>query len=134
MKKRIIHILIIIFILSSLIICIESINNKPKIILDKSSYFDGFYIKDNKVFLKCVLTIKNNSINNANFEILGEFANDRELIVEKSLIAKNDKNEKCFLLKAGQKKTVKVVFVGTLNKTAVKDNRLLPNISFRLIK
>lgn len=108
-----------------------SIDDKNSIkIIQSDSQFDEFYIEENKVFVKCEVTIQNRGDKDKYINLLANMEEDKNNGLLKSAIIfgydKKGNNE--FIIPANSQKDYEVFFIGDFGGTAVKQNRNLPII------
>jgi len=136
MKKIIVAVIVIILI--SAIVSGVRVNGNEKTlrINEEESYFDGFYVKDNKVFIKCEFSITNSNQTERAFHLFAMMDEDVKigLLKDAKIYAVDDRfNKKTF--KVGAKSTLRidVLFMGDFNGTYQKTDRLLPDITIETI-
>lgn len=103
---------------------------KPKIsIIEEESYYDSYKIEDNKVMIKCYITIDNRNNQDKIINIYGLFPEDAKggLLKKEKLIASVD-TDTSFTLPSNDKKGFEVNFIGDYAGNNVKSNRMLPEI------
>lgn len=139
-KKYLISLICVIFIVFVLLIIIifaitvpTSHNNSEYLhIIEDASYFDDFYVKDDKVYIMCYITISNSSTSDINFTMCGELKADViiKLLKEPYVYIYNDNNEQqIFHINHNENKLFEVTFVGDCDGRYKKTNRLLPKIT-----
>ena len=106
-------------------------------IVKDASYFSDYYVEDEKVYIKCEVTIRNFSSVNESFQLNAILKDDVELGLLKSENLKgysqelsNDK----FTVEKKTTKTFSVVFVGDFAGINRKQDRNLPEIVITTIE
>ncbi|MCH5265592.1 MAG: hypothetical protein J1F02_06810 [Lachnospiraceae bacterium] len=99
-------------------------------LLKNDSYFDKFYIKENKVFIKCELVIQNSGDKDEYIKLRANMESDYNNGLLKSPIVYgyNKKGNDEFLVPANSKKEYNVSFIGDFAGKKQKSNRNLPSI------
>lgn len=109
-----------------------------QIVKDMSTFHD-FNVSEDKVYIRCELTIRNTSGSALSFFIKGDFVEDQQegLLKDKALYAcHHDSAEKLFTIKANEtQELVMVDFIGDFGGAKQKHDRLLPEkIEFEIQK
>jgi hypothetical protein len=119
--------------------CISNKNNVLLELIKEDSFFNDFEVIGDKVFIKCIITVKNNTENNIQYKINAIFEDDVRIG-----LLKNEKLEgyaedlmsNVFIISASE--TIKyqtVIFVGEFAGNYRKYNRELPkNINIVLLE
>ena len=94
-----------------------------------NSYYSDFYIKGNRVYITCILSVYNDSEKKQKFYIRAKYTEEegRLLANNKYLKIKENKQEKVIELNPKEKQTINVIFEGDFGEKKQKLNRLLPN-------
>lgn len=97
--------------------------------VEDESYFCDFAIQDEHVEVTCFLTVQNETEEEAQIRILGDFSEDQAsgLVLESSLPAKDGEGNEIFTVFPGEN-TFHVTFVGTHGISDTRQDRLLPPI------
>ena len=95
----------------------------------KKSYYDDFYVKNNKVYINCILSIYNDSKKNQKFYIRAKYSEDvGKLLLNNNYLKINEEaQEKVIELKPKEKQTLNALFEGDFGGKSQKANRLLPS-------
>jgi hypothetical protein len=125
-------------------------------VIENDSHFNGYIVKDGFVYMYCTVAIVNNSSENTEFYLVGDFTDDntRGLVKEKYIKGKEYKityamydelsgettseselisSNNYLKLNANSKRIFNVVFIGEFNGNDTKANRDLPNLSIELM-
>ena len=97
----------------------------------KNSFYSDFSIKEDKVYIKCILKVKNSTSHDQRFNINANFPDDVNLGLLKyeNLKGYNKKLEDdIFDIKKNSSLTFEVVFIGEFAGNSNKHDRLLPQI------
>lgn len=136
MKKN-----VILCVLISLVVIVVGVYifNNPKDtveIIKKESYYSNFHVKDGKVYIECVITIKNNYNYKKAINLSARFDEDVNtgLLKQAKIYALSSSNIKeKFEIKQNSKETFEVVFSGDFGGTMKKHDRTLPDINIDIV-
>lgn len=118
MKKCVFALLIIL-----VIVVLKSCVPKEDIsLVPEESFYSGYYVENDKVYINCTLTV--NSERNQNVRFEGDFEDD----VKTGLLTETTLKTTPFDIKKG-KQRIDVTFVGEFGGTNKKANRHLPDIT-----
>ena len=109
---------------------------EDKVILLKSeSFFDEFDVKEDKVYIKCYLTIQNSSSNDKYINLSANLKGDaiNGLLKSPIISGVNKKGSDKFFIKANSTKGYNVIFVGEYAGKPQKLTRSLPPIEIKVI-
>ncbi len=126
----------IVIVMVMVLFCSCEKNKEDVKILKSDSWFHEFYIKDDKVFIKCEITIQNCGDKDRYINLLANMEEDKNNgLLKSSIVSGYDKkgNDK-FFIPAKSKKNWEVLFIGDFAGKAVKQNRNLPMIDVVVIK
>jgi hypothetical protein len=138
MMRKIIWVIVISFIVSSLAACSSSSVPSHQVLADNvsldmgGSYFSDFEVSGDSVLVYCVVTLENHNHKGIRLKLNGNFEEDVTigLLKSENLTATNrGDNSQIFTLPANARATFDVVFVGEFGGTNMKNDRLLPTIS-----
>ena len=116
MKKHL-YTLKVLFLGVSILMLLASCNRADQIYIDKNqSYFSDYEVENDKVFIKCHITLENTFKD------------------EKIKAMNEDGSEMKFVLSPHASNSFDVVFVGEYSDTNQKDNRNLPEINIEIVK
>jgi len=108
----------------------ESSSLGSNIFLIKSeSYYSGFKVKNDKVYITCYVTLENKLDIKQKVKLLANFPNDINKLLKSSTLP----SEKNVTLNPNSKGSYNVIFVGEFAGTNQKHDRLLPDISIKMI-
>jgi hypothetical protein len=104
-------------------------NAVPQIITKESAY-SRFYVQNDKVFINCIITIKNNSDEPRKFSLCAIMNDDLKggLLKQPKIYAFYNDKKAIFNIKSDTKQTYDVVFVGDYGGNLQKHDRSLPQI------
>jgi ribosomal protein S8 len=109
--------------------CYSKGNNYLEII-KKESYFNDFKIIDDKVYIECKITIKNNTVKNIKYGINAIFKDDVRIGLLKNEILEGyneDLLNNIFNISANETiKYQKIIFIGDFAGNYIKHDRALP--------
>ncbi len=107
--------------------CIIYMQLSKMFVVNDESFFSDFYIKDDKVYLECEVSI--NSPRDCDIQIQGSFARDEgKLLKDATVFAYDVENRSnSFHIVRGTNR-FRVVFIGDYGGTPQKSDRLLPEI------
>ena len=141
---------IIIFVIISIIIITfchyflvkenSDIQKKELVMVDELSTFEDFVIKDDKVFFRCYITVKNISNNDRKFKLRGDFFIDtikykgKSLVKQRYLYAIQEGGDSIFEIKSNSEKSYRVIFKGDFAGKRSKVNRNMPKIKIEVCK
>ena len=115
-----------------------SYNTTDKIYIDKEkSYFSGFEVENDQVFIKCHITLTNTFETEKMVNLSAKLPEDVTsglLKNEEVHVLNEDGLENVFILPANASKTFDVVFVGEYAGTNQKNDRNLPEINIKIAK
>lgn len=135
--KKFIIIGIIIGVLLVISIVIINVNSIEKIYVQKdNSYFYDFSVENNKVYIKCSITLKNTYKTDKTVRLFANMNDDVNsgLLKQAQIYALNEDGTKSiFTIKGNSKQTYDVIFVGDYAGTNKKHDRLLPDIKIEII-
>lgn len=100
-------------------------------IIEKESYYSNFHVENDKVYIECVVTIKNSDKYKKTINLSARFDEDVNigLLKQAKIYALSSSNMKeKFEIKQNSKDTFDVVFVGDFDGTMKKHDRTLPDI------
>jgi hypothetical protein len=106
-------------------------------LIKEKSYFNDFDVINEKVFIECVLTIKNNTNRFYNFRINALFEDDVKKLLENKFLEgySEDLNSSIFSIAPNEIfEYKKVVFVGKFAGRRQKHDRALPEINIIIIE
>ncbi len=131
------RLMLFIMAVSTVLLCAYISSNKNEIrILERESFFDTFYVKDNQVFIECYVTIQNRSHHDEYVKLSANLKADAKHGLLKSSVVPgfHKKGSDRFLIKANSKKEYNVVFIGEFAGNPVKQNRELPPIDLTVVR
>ena len=104
------------------------------VIIRSESFFNEFKVEDGKTSLLCSITVRNNLSYDAEFTLSAKAdkADVSSGLFRDGSLA--DTSTEPYKLKAGEKKTFEVTFTGENGGGAIKNNKLLPQISVYINK
>jgi hypothetical protein len=109
--------------------CYSKGNNDLELI-KKESYFNDFKIIDDKVYIECKITIKNNTGKNIKYKINAIFNDDVRIGLLKNEILEGyneDLENNIFNISANETiKYQKIIFIGDFAGNYIKHDRALP--------
>ena len=110
--------------------CIAHLQLSKTFIINDESYFSDFYVKDDKVYIECEMSI--NSPRNCDIQLQGSFMRDEGKLLKNATVFAYDKETGSdrFKLVRGTNR-FRVVFIGDYGGTPQKFDRLLPDITIR---
>ena len=136
--KKYVYSLTILFLVVSMLMSFASCSRADQIYVDKSqSYFSDYEVEDDKVFIKCHITIENTFEDEKTVTlsaILPEDVTNGLLKNETIKALKEDGSEMEFVLLPNTSNSFDVVFVGEYAGTNQKANRLLPEINIEIVE
>lgn len=105
-------------------------------IIEKESYYSNFHVENDKVYIECVVTIKNSDNYKKTINLSARFDEDVNICLLKqakiyALSSSNIKEK--FEIKQNSKDTFDVVFVGDFGGTMKKHDRTLPDIDIDIV-
>ena len=112
----------------------ENNSDTPSVeIVNETSFFSDYELKNDKVYIYCTVTVKNNLDTAQQIMIQGDFADDylSGFVKDKILCAydKDNLDNNMFIIMANSEQMLKVCFIGDWGgKVKTKQNRLLPEI------
>ena len=98
-------------------------------LIEDESYFDEFYVENDRVVLMCKIALKSTYKNVKTVNIYAYSPKDVEggLLVSDKLLGYNSAlNNSDFIISAGESRQFEIYFVGEFGGRMVKENRLLP--------
>lgn len=124
-----------------LIVCIAtiivSINSVEKVYINKdSSYFSDFIVENDKVYIRCSITIKNTYKADKTVILSANMTDDVNtgLLNEAKIYSLNeDGSISDFIIKGESQQTFNVVFTGDFAGTNIKHDKLLPDITIDIV-
>lgn len=128
------------FLIFTLLYLVLSASSQKEYLLLQSndSYFSEFWVVNNKIYIKYILTIQNSDSVGHTFTISADFSDDKRLNLLKELtlfVCDNQDDKQKFDLNANSSKSFECVFLGQYGGTMLKHDRRLPeNIVFHQIK
>jgi hypothetical protein len=136
--KKYVYSLTVLFLVVSMLMSLASCSRADQIYVDKSqSYFSDYEVEDDKVFIKCHITIENTFKDEKVVTlsaILPEDVTNGLLKNETAKALKEDGSEMEFVLLPNTSNSFDVVFVGEYAGTNQKANRLLPEIDIEIVE
>ena len=101
----------------------------PQIVTNKSS-FSSFYVQNDKVYINCSITIKNNNDEPRDFSLCALMNADFKsgLLKQAKIYAYNNGKKAVFNIKSNKEQTYNVVFIGDYGGNLQKNNSSLPQI------
>lgn len=138
MKNKVLSCIVIIIVIVCLSLCTRmgiDVERDLKV-LRSDSWFDDFYIKEDKVFMKCEITIQNKSNQDRYIKLFANMEEDANNgLIKSPTVSGFDKegNDK-FFVSANTTKKYKVFFVGDFAGNTVKQDRNLPVIELVVMK
>jgi hypothetical protein len=136
--KKSVYSLTVLFLVVSMLMSLASCSRADQIYVDKSqSYFSDYEVEDDKVFIKCHITIENTFKDEKVVTlsaILPEDVTNGLLKNETAKALKEDGSEMEFVLLPNTSNSFDVVFVGEYAGTNQKANRLLPEIDIEIVE
>lgn len=137
MKKHL-YTLKALFLGVSILMLLASCNRADQIYIDKNqSYFSDYEVENDKVFIKCHITLENTFQDEKMVTLSAKFPEDVTsglLKSEKIKALNEDGSEMKFVLSPQASTSFDVVFVGEYSGTNQKDNRNLPEINIEIVK
>ena len=137
MRKHV-YSLTTVFLVVAMLMSLASCSKANQIYVDKSqSYFSDFEVEDDKVFIKCHVTIENTFEDEKTVTlsaILPEDVTNGLLKNETVKALEEDGSEMEFVLLPNTSNSFDVVFVGEYAGTNQKANRLLPEIYIEIVE
>ena len=137
MRKHV-YSLTTVFLVVAMLMSLASCSKANQIYVDKSqSYFSDFEVEDDKVFIKCHVTIENTFEDEKTVTlsaILPEDVTNGLLKNETVKALEEDGSEMEFVLSPNMSNSFDVVFVGEYAGTNQKANRLLPEIYIEIVE
>ena len=122
----------------SILMLLASCNRADQIYIDKNqSYFSDYEVENDKVFIKCHITLENTFKDEKTVTLSAKFPEDVTyglLKSEKIKAMNEDGSEMKFVLSPHASNSFDVVFVGEYSGTNQKDNRNLPEINIEIVK
>lgn len=138
MKKIILNCTLIMIVIIVFIGGLILINSKDNVkIIKKDSYFSDFNVRNDKVYIKCVVTIKNTYNDNKKINLYAIMDDDVNigLLKEEQIFALNDDDTKAeYKIKGNSEETFDVVFTGDFAGVMKKHDKLLPKIEIEIIR
>ena len=114
-----------------LIISFSGCRQKSEIYIDtQESFYSDFFVSNNKVYIKCILTINNTTEDDVNASFIGYFYEDVKTGLLKNAELKgyeDDFETSSFSIPKG-KHNLTVTFIGEFAGNNQKSNRQLPDI------
>ena len=136
--RKYVYSLTILFLVVSMLMSFASCSRADQIYVDKSqSYFSDYEVEDDKVFIKCHITIENTFEDEKTVTlsaILPEDVTNGLLKNETIKALKEDGSEMEFVLLPNTSNSFDVVFVGKYAGTNQKANRFLPEINIEIVE
>lgn len=136
--RKYVYSLTILFLVVSMLMSFASCSRADQIYVDKSqSYFSDYEVEDDKVFIKCHITIENTFEDEKTVTlsaILPEDVTNGLLKNETIKALKEDGSEMEFVLLPNTSNSFDVVFVGEYAGTNQKANRFLPEINIEIVE
>ena len=121
----------VLFAFAAVLLCLAGCAGKTVTVDRQDSYYSDFEVQDDKVLLVCFLAVDNPTDKETDVAFTASFEEDAAggLLKEAVLDAYTpDLSSKTFRLQPGRN-ALTVVFVGDFAGNAVKQNRLLPNVT-----
>lgn len=136
--KKYIYALIFLFVGMSVVVLFTSYKTTNKIYIDKKeSYYSGFEVKQDKVYIKCYITLKNEFNIEKTVKLSANLPEDVTIGLLKNETAKalcENGAEKIFILPPNSSKSFDVIFVGEFSGKNQKHDRNLPEINVKIVK
>ena len=136
--RKYVYSLTTVFLVVAMLMSLASCSKANQIYVDKSqSYFSDFEVEDDKVFIKCHVTIENTFEDEKTVTlsaILPEDVTNGLLKNETVKALEEDGSEMEFVLLPNTSNSFDVVFVGEYAGTNQKANRLLPEIYIEIVE
>ncbi len=136
--KKYVYILMLFLAVMSMIMLAASCNTTDEICVDKErSYFSGFEIERDRVYVKCYVTLVNTYDIEKTVTLSAKLPEDVAggLVKNEEIKALNEEGEEMvFVLPPNASKAFDVVFVGEYSGTDQKHDRNLPEINIKIIK
>ncbi len=111
------------------------------LLVSEESLFNDVYIKNEKIFYDCSITVKNENIFDCDVIFVGDFSVEYDfgIVTRKTLLAFDENGNQIFELKAGETAVFNISFIGTpqtvnQEEKPLKKDRLLPPISIQIIE
>lgn len=109
----------------------------PLHIVKNASYFSDYYVDSDKVYTKCVVTVRNSGPGRMEFLLYADMDKDARsgLLKNGNLEGYNEalSNER-FVLEGKTTETFSVIFVGDYAGSNTKHDRYMPRISFMILE
>lgn len=124
---RVKFILVVLFLVVLLGGCIAYLQLSKMFIINEESFFSDFYVKDDKVYLECEMSI--NSPRDCDIQLQGTFVRDEGKLLKNATVFAYDieNGSNSFHIVCGTNR-FRVVFIGDYGGTPQKFDRLLPEI------
>lgn len=104
-------------------------NTVLQIITNESSY-SSYYVQNDKVYINCTITIRNDTDETKKFSLCADMNDDFKgrLLKQAKIYAYNNDKKAIYTLKSDTIQTYNVVFVGDFGGSLQKHDELLPQI------
>ena len=124
---RVKFILVALFLVVLLVVCVAYMQLSKMFIINEESFFSDFYVKGDKVYLECEMSI--DSPRDCDIQLQGTFVRDEgKLLKNATVFAYDTENgNNSFHMMRGTNR-FKVVFIGDYGGIPQKFDRLLPEI------
>ena len=124
--KRALSLILCLLLLFSFISCTA----ENVILVEDSSSFVDFSVKDENVYIDCYITLKNNTNKQKTVYIKGDFTDDVEgRLLKDAELYVYDGEKREFVIEPNSETRFDITFVGEFGGTNVKQDRLLPKIT-----
>jgi hypothetical protein len=121
----------VLFLFFAILSCVSLKPNNDLELIKKESYFNDFKIIDDKVYIECRITIKNNTDKNIIYRINAIFKDDVHIGLLKNEVLEGyneDLINNIFNISARETiKYQKIIFIGDYTGNYIKHDRELPN-------
>lgn len=115
----------------------NSKNKNAVSIVDSESWFSDFTVDNDKVYIKCEITLQNTADEKQKVKMAAVCPDDVELglLKEEKIYAVDEQDKvKEFVINSNSGKSFNVVFLGEFAGTAEKSDRLLPEITIESVE
>ncbi len=129
MRVKVIKIILVVLLLVMLSVgIIAYLHLSNMFILNEESYFSDFYVKDNKAYIECEMSI--DSPRDCDIQLKGTFVRDEGKLLKNATVFAYDTEtgSDTFHMVRGTNR-FRVVFIGEYGGTYQKFDRLLPDIN-----
>ena len=137
MKKYINILLLVLIGVIMLIMCVSCKGVNDISIDKKSSYFSDYIVKNDKVYIRCYITLTNTFETEKSVTLSAKLPEDVRtgLLKNETVKALDEKGEEIiFVLPPNTSESLEVIFVGDYAGFMQKNNRNLPEICIKMVE